>query len=80
MWRRHEGELLRPAAFSEADIDQLKEIINPDFEALYQQFLGELTSIRILGSDFGTFTFRPPDGRVRMGGVRAASVATLRNE
>jgi hypothetical protein len=64
IWRRHNGELLRPGAFSEADIDQLKEIINPDFEALYQQFLGELTSIRIRGSDFGTFTFPPPDGSV----------------
>jgi predicted phage terminase large subunit-like protein len=64
IWHRKKGELLRPDAFSEADVNRLKEIINPDFEALYQQFLGELTSIRIRASDFGTFTFDPPDGNV----------------
>ena len=35
------GELLRPNAFTEADISRLKTIINPDFEALYQQFFTE---------------------------------------
>jgi hypothetical protein len=64
IWHRKKGELLRPDAFRVVDINQLKEIVNPDFEALYQQFLGERSSVRIRGSDFGTFTFAPSEASV----------------
>jgi phage terminase large subunit-like protein len=67
VWRRQKGELLRPDAFTETDIARIKSIINPDFEALYQQFLGETSSIRIRGSDFGSFTFAPPDVAIVIG-------------
>lgn len=61
VWQRKKGELLRPDAFTEADVARIKSIMNPDFEALYQQFLGETSSIRICGTDFGNFTFAPRD-------------------
>jgi len=64
VWSRRKGELLRPDAFTEADVARIKSIMNPDFEALYQQFLGETSSIRICGSDFGNFTFAPPDAAI----------------
>jgi predicted phage terminase large subunit-like protein len=64
VWHRRKGELLRPDAFTKADIARIKSIINPDFEALYQQFLGETSSIRICGGDFGSFTFEFPDAAI----------------
>ena len=64
MWHRKKDELLRSDAFTPADIDPLKNIINPDFEALYQQFLGERSSIRIGSDCFGSFTIAPPDAAV----------------
>ncbi len=64
VWHRKKGELLRPDAFTEADIERVKSIVDPDFEALYQQFLGETSSIRIRGSDFGSFTVPPHDAAV----------------
>ncbi len=61
VWRRKKGELLRPNAFAQADVDRLREsIINPDFEALYQQFRGEGFSFSMSESAFGTFTIDPP--------------------
>jgi predicted phage terminase large subunit-like protein len=64
VWHRKNGELLRPDAFTEADINRIKTIINPDFEALYQQFLGERSSIRISRRHFGSFTVAPPGADV----------------
>ena len=58
------AELLRPDAFTKAELRRIKTITNPDFEALYQQFLGESASIRIRGSDFPCFTVAPPDAPV----------------
>ena len=39
-------------------------IINPDYEALYQQFLGEGHSIRIRRDQFGSFTYAPEDAPI----------------
>lgn len=61
IWHRKKGELLRPDAFTEADINRLKTIINPDFEALCQQYCGERSSVRIGRHHFGSFTVAPPD-------------------
>lgn len=37
-WRRRKGELLRPDADDAAELNQLRdELVNPDFELLYQQ-------------------------------------------
>jgi predicted phage terminase large subunit-like protein len=58
-WHRKKGELLRPNAFSQREIERIKNTINPDFEALYQQFLGEGHSIRISRDHFGSFTAAP---------------------
>ena len=60
VWHRKKGDLLRPDAFTAAEVDRIKTIINPDFEALYQQYLGEASSIRISKSHFGNFTVAPP--------------------
>ena len=60
VWHRKKGDLLRPDAFTAAEVDRIKTIINPDFEALYQQYLGEPSSIRISKSHFGNFTVAPP--------------------
>jgi predicted phage terminase large subunit-like protein len=57
IWRRKKGDLLRPDAFLEADINQKKATMN--FEALYQQFLGEGDSIRISREQFGSFLAAP---------------------
>jgi predicted phage terminase large subunit-like protein len=64
MWHRKKGDLLRPDAFSEAEINRIKTTINPDFEALYQQFLDEGDSIRISREQFGSFITEPPDAPV----------------
>jgi predicted phage terminase large subunit-like protein len=64
VWHRRKGDLLRLDAFKQADIDRLTKIVNPDFEALYQQFLGERSSIRICASHFGSFSFPPPDADI----------------
>jgi len=62
MWSRKKGELLRADAFTVAQVKRLKtSIINPDFELLYQQGQGELSSICISGNHFGNFTIVPPD-------------------
>jgi predicted phage terminase large subunit-like protein len=58
-WVRHRGDLLRPKAFSVAEIARIKQIINPDFEALYQQFLGETAAIKLSGDQFGSFVIAP---------------------
>jgi hypothetical protein len=58
-WRRKKGELLRPDAFTPGEIERIKNTINPDFEAVYQQFLGEAHSIRISRDHFGSFTVAP---------------------
>jgi predicted phage terminase large subunit-like protein len=63
IWHRKKGELLRPDAFSEAEINRIKTTINPDYEALYQQYLGEGDSIRITREQFGSF-FVAPDAPV----------------
>jgi predicted phage terminase large subunit-like protein len=59
LWRRKQGELLRPDAFSESDIARMKATLNPDFEALYQQFMGEPSSVRLSRNCVGTFTIGP---------------------
>jgi predicted phage terminase large subunit-like protein len=64
LWYRKKGELLRPDAFTAADIDRIRAIINPDFEALYQQYMGESSSVRICRGSFGTFILAPPDAPV----------------
>jgi predicted phage terminase large subunit-like protein len=61
---RKKGELLRPNAFSQAEVNRIKSIINPDYEALYQQFLGEGHSIRISRDQFGSFTYAPKDAPI----------------
>ncbi|HVD83689.1 MAG TPA: hypothetical protein VNC42_05595 [Bradyrhizobium sp.] len=63
-WYRKKGELLRPNAFSQAEVNRIKLIINPDYEALYQQFLGEGHSIRIRRDQFGSFTYAPKDAPI----------------
>ena len=64
VWHRKNGELLRPDAFTQADVNRLKtSIVNPDFEVLYQQ-CRELGAIGIIGNHFGTFTIAPPDAAV----------------
>ena len=63
-WHRKKGELLRPDAFSEVEINRIKTAINPDYEALYQQFLGESHSIRISRDQFGSFTIAPFDAPI----------------
>lgn len=60
-WFRKKGELLRPDAFSDAEITRIKSLINPDFEALYQQYAGGPAVARISGERFGIFTVVPPD-------------------
>ncbi len=55
-WRRKKGELLRPDAFSAADINLKKATMN--FEALYQQFLDD-DSIQISRDHFGSFLAAP---------------------
>ena len=64
MWHRKKGDLLRPDAFSDAEINRIKTTINPDFEALYQQLLGEGHSIRISREQFGSFIAEPSDAPV----------------
>ena len=63
-WYRKKGELLRPSAFSQAEVNRIKSIINPDYEALYQQYLGEGHSLRISRDQFGSFAFAPKDGPI----------------
>jgi phage terminase large subunit-like protein len=61
VWHRMTGELLRPAAFTEADVNRLKNsIVNPDFDVLYQQ-CRELDAIRIGANAFGSFIVSPSD-------------------
>ena len=65
VWPRKKGDLLRADAFTAAQVNQLKtSIINPDFEVLYQQCQGELSSICISENDFGSFTIPPLDAAV----------------
>jgi predicted phage terminase large subunit-like protein len=60
-WHRKKGELLRPDAFSSAEVARIKSIMNPDYEALYQQFEGASNSISISRDHFGSFTDVPKD-------------------
>jgi phage terminase large subunit-like protein len=65
VWHRKKGELLRPEAFTEVDVNRIKlTTINPDFEVLYQQCCGEQSSIRISSQCFGRFTIVPVDATV----------------
>jgi predicted phage terminase large subunit-like protein len=52
LWHRKAGELLRPDAFSQAEVDRVKQIIHPDYECLYQQLLGAAHSISIQRAHF----------------------------
>ena len=61
-WHRKAGELLRPDAFSQAEIDRIKNTL--DYEALYQQFLGEGHSVCINRDHFKSFKVVPPDASV----------------
>ena len=63
-WHRKEGDLLRPNAFSQDEIKRIQSIINPDYEVLYQQLLGEGHSIRISRDQFGSFVVAPLDAPV----------------
>ena len=58
-WHCKKDDLLRPGAFSESDIARMKAVINPDFEALYQQFAGESSAVNISRRCFRTFQSRP---------------------
>jgi len=58
-WHRKKGELLRPDAFSSAEVARVKMAISPDYEALYQQFEGESTSIKVSRGNFATFMAAP---------------------
>jgi predicted phage terminase large subunit-like protein len=64
LWHRKAGELLRPDAFSQAEVDRIKQIIHPDFECLYQQLVGATHSITIDAAHFGKVIVAPKDAAV----------------
>ena len=65
VWHRKKGELLRPDAFTEADVNRIKTTaINPDFEVLYQQCQGEQSLVHVDPKHFGTFMLAPSDAAV----------------
>jgi predicted phage terminase large subunit-like protein len=59
VWHRKANELLRPGAFTQAEVDRVQRIIHPDFECLYQQLVGEKPSITIERAHFGSFKSAP---------------------
>jgi predicted phage terminase large subunit-like protein len=63
-WYRKKCELLRPNAFSQAEVNRIKSIMNPDFETLYQQCLGEGQSLRISREQIGSFTVAPNNAAI----------------
>lgn len=63
-WHRKKGDLLRPDAFSSAEVARVKSNINPDFEALYQQFAGESTAFKVSRNNFATFMTAPKNSAV----------------
>lgn len=64
-WVRHEGELLRPDAFTPKSIEKLRKISRgPDFELLYQQNPLGSSFQRLKREHFPTFEQRPDVGIV----------------
>jgi predicted phage terminase large subunit-like protein len=63
-WHRKRSDLLRPDAFSSAEVARIKSIINPDYEALYQQLEGQSNSISISRDHFGSFTDVPKNAGI----------------
>jgi predicted phage terminase large subunit-like protein len=60
LWRRRKGELLRPNASDERQIERLKAgAHNPDFSMLYQQDADSYTLPPISPACFGSFTTFP---------------------
>jgi predicted phage terminase large subunit-like protein len=56
VWPRRRGELLRPDAFTQRDIERLRRGKRPNFAALYQQNPGAADSFRIKREWIGAFT------------------------
>jgi predicted phage terminase large subunit-like protein len=55
-WEREKGELLRPDAFNQSDIQQLRYSKQPGFETLYQQNPGGRDRLRIKVEFFPAFS------------------------
>jgi predicted phage terminase large subunit-like protein len=55
VWERKKGELLRPDAFTQRDIQRLRDSKQPGFETLYQQNPGGRDRLRIKAKYFPTF-------------------------
>ena len=55
VWVREKGELLRPDAFTQRDIELLQGARRPGFETVQQQNPGGTRLLRIKSENFGTF-------------------------
>jgi predicted phage terminase large subunit-like protein len=62
VWEREKGELLRPDAFNQSDIQRLRCSKQPGFETLYQQNPGGRDRLRIKAEFFPAF----PAAQLRM--------------
>ena len=73
-WHRKAGELLRPDAFSPADMKEVRATLNPDYETLWQQNPGGELAFSIQAGDFSWFEPRnhPPGASGAQRGPRAA--------
>jgi len=56
VWRRDRGELLRPDAYSQRDVERLRRARRPNFEFLHQQNPGAQDDPRIKSEHIGIFT------------------------
>jgi predicted phage terminase large subunit-like protein len=63
-WEREKGELLRPDAFTQSDIQRLRCSKQPGFETLYQQNPGGGDRLRIKAEFFPAFSARMPHSPV----------------
>jgi predicted phage terminase large subunit-like protein len=62
IWHRKRGELLRPDAFSQRDVERLRKMKRPDFETLQQQNTGGCDRLRIKPEYFGRFSVNSVPG------------------
>jgi predicted phage terminase large subunit-like protein len=63
-WEREKGELLRPDAFTQSDIQRLRCSKQPGFETLYQQNPGGGDRLRIKAEFFPAFSAQMPHSPV----------------